>query len=95
MITYALDLIPFTRRGSSLPIASRISSGSPRLLYCSSSGRVHYIRELPFPAEEFFGDFKILLSPKQVSFAAMNQGAWRLNQPGTRLPVLHKYRRSK
>ena len=54
MITYALNLIPFTRRGSFLTITSRNSSGSPRLLYRSSSGRVHYIRDLPFPAEEFF-----------------------------------------
>lgn len=54
MLTYALDQIPFSMRGSFLLITSRNSSGSPRLLYKTCSGRIHYTHNLPFPAEEFF-----------------------------------------
>lgn len=54
MITYALDQIPFTQRGSFLMITSRNSSGSPRLLYKTCSARFHYIHDIPFPADEFF-----------------------------------------
>jgi len=54
MITFSLDHIPFSTRGSFLTITSRNSSGSPRLLYKTCSGRIHYIHGLPFPAEEFF-----------------------------------------
>lgn len=54
MITYALDQIPFSRRSSFLTITSRNSSGSPRLLYKTCSGRVHSLHDIPFPADEFF-----------------------------------------
>ncbi len=54
MITYALDQIPFSQRGSFLEITSRNSSGSPRLLYKTCSTRLHYIHDIPFPADEFF-----------------------------------------
>ena len=54
MFTYALDQIPFSRRGSFLTITSRNSSGSPRLLYKTCSGRIHNLHDIPFPAEEFF-----------------------------------------
>jgi glycogen debranching enzyme len=54
MITYPLDQIPFSRQGSFLLITSRNSSGSPRLLYKTCSGRVHNLHDIPFPADEFF-----------------------------------------
>lgn len=54
MITYSLDQLPFSQRGSFLTITSRNSSGSPRLLYKTSSSRIYYTHNLPFPAEEFF-----------------------------------------
>ncbi len=54
MITYALDQIPFSQRGSFLTITSRNSSGSPRLLYKTCSERIHNLHDLPFPADEFF-----------------------------------------
>lgn len=53
MITYQLDMIPFSYPGSFLTITSRNSSGSPRLLYRTSSGRV-YNRSLPYTASDFF-----------------------------------------
>jgi putative isomerase len=54
MISYQLNNIPFSRRGSFLVITSRNSSGSPRLLYKTSSGRIHNTHNIPFPADEFF-----------------------------------------
>jgi glycogen debranching enzyme len=54
METFSLDQIPFSRNGSFLLITSRNSSGSPRLLYKTCSGRVHNLHDLPFPADEFF-----------------------------------------
>ncbi len=54
MFTYALDLIPFSRRDSFLLITSRNSSGSPRLLYKTCSARIHSLHDIPFPADEFF-----------------------------------------
>jgi glycogen debranching enzyme len=54
MISYKLDQTPFSRSGTFLLITSRNSSGSPRLLYKTSSGRVHNTHNIPFPADEFF-----------------------------------------
>jgi putative isomerase len=54
MITYSLDQIPFSQRGSFLLITSRNSSGSPRLLYKTCSARIHNLHDIPFPADEFF-----------------------------------------
>ncbi|MFZ2095588.1 MAG: hypothetical protein WAV05_03010 [Anaerolineales bacterium] len=54
MINYALDLIPFSRRGSFLLITSGNSSGSPRRLYKTYNARVHNVHEIPFPTDEFF-----------------------------------------
>ncbi len=53
-MNYQLDLIPFSTRNSFLLITSRNSSGSPRLLYKTCSGRIHYLQHIPFAAEEFF-----------------------------------------
>jgi hypothetical protein len=46
MITYPLDQIPFSRTGSFLIITSWNSSGSPRLLYKTCSGRVQMITSI-------------------------------------------------
>ncbi|MFZ0531891.1 MAG: hypothetical protein WAM09_01830 [Anaerolineales bacterium] len=54
MITYSLDQIPFSRRGSFLTITSRNSSGSTRLLYKTCSARIHNLHDIPFAADEFF-----------------------------------------
>ena len=54
MTNLSLDQVPFSRSGSFLLITSRNSSGSPRLLYKTCSGRVHNLHDLPFPADEFF-----------------------------------------
>jgi len=54
MITYALDQIPFSQRGSFLTITTRNSSGSPRLLYKTCSGRIHNLHNIPYSADEFF-----------------------------------------
>ena len=54
MITYPLDLIPFSLCGSFLTISSRNSSGSPRLIYKTTSSRNYYTHNLPFLPEEFF-----------------------------------------
>jgi len=54
MITYPIDLIPFSRCGSFLTISPRNSSGSSRLIYKTSSSRNCYTHNPPFLSEEFF-----------------------------------------
>ncbi len=67
MNNYLLDQIPFTRCGSFLLITSRNSSGLPRLLYKTSSGRVHNLHDLPFPADEFF-ELALIKSGQEIPY---------------------------
>ena len=67
MITYPLNLIPFSRKGSFLIITARNSSGSPRLLYKTCSGRIQNLQYIPFPASEFF-EISLVKNGHQVPY---------------------------
>jgi glycogen debranching enzyme len=67
MITYALDQIPFSTRGSFLLITSHNSNGLPRLVYKTCSSRIHQTDNLPFPAEEFF-ELSLVKDGQDVSY---------------------------
>jgi putative isomerase len=67
MITFPLDLIPFSKKGSFLIITARNSSGSPRLLYKTCSGRIQNLQYIPFPADEFF-EISLVKNGHQVPY---------------------------
>jgi len=67
MITYPLDLIPFSRCGSILTISSRNSSSSSRLIYKTLSTRNYYTHNPPFLPEEFF-EFGLIKRDHEIPY---------------------------